>query len=476
MGGKWQRFMIRDVSKVVTGKTPSGTLPEFFDGETLFVTPTDMNASKYIDNTLRTLSSSGEEAINRVVFDKGIVVSCIGWQMGKSSIVRRKAATNQQINTVIPDESVIDFDFLYYVISSKRQEIFDLGSTATRTPILKKSLFEKIEFIAPSKQKQKRIASILSSLDNMINLNHQTNQTLEQMAQAIFKCWFVDFEPVRAKAHVMKLGGTRQQCEMAAQAVIAGALSLSAITEEKELATLDQNLTQALESTWAKQTDEQKTKLAETAMHFPDGLVESDLGEIPVGWRLSTIGDEVRIFGGGTPSTKNEAFWAGGTINWTTPKDLSGSNEKILLKTDRKITDEGLNKISSGLLPENTVLMSSRAPVGYLALTKIPLAVNQGYIAMRCEGNLSPEFVIQWAESIMDDVKQRSSGTTFAEISKKNFRVIPVLVPKSETIDVYSIQVRALYDMITNNIKESEELSETRDSLLPKLLSGQIEL
>jgi len=135
-----------------------------------------------------------------------------------------------------------------------------------------------------------------------------------------------------------------------------------------------------------------------------------------------------------------------------------------------------LAKISSGLLPKNTVLMSSRAPVGYLAISKIPVAINQGYIAMKCEGTLTPEYVVQWTESVMGDIKQRASGTTFAEISKKNFKIIPVIVPEVELLSKFSEIVSDLYEKITEGVRERKSLTEIRDALLPKLLSGEMEL
>ena len=95
------------------------------------------------------------------------------------------------------------------------------------------------------------------------------------------------------------------------------------------------------------------------------------------------------VRGGGTPSTKVEEYW-GGTHCWLTPKDLSGVKDPILLSTDRKVTDKGLEKISSGLLPVGTILLSSRAPVGYLVISSVPTAINQGFIAMVCDGPLPP--------------------------------------------------------------------------------------
>lgn len=219
---------------------------------------------------------------------------------------------------------------------------------------------------------------------------------------------------------------------------------------------------------------EQFAQLRDTAALFPDELVESELGMIPEGWKWSTIGEEVEVVGGGTPSTKNPDFWENGSFHWTTPKDLSGIEDKILLDTERKITEAGLKKISSGLLPVNTVLLSSRAPVGYLALAKVPVAVNQGYIAMKCEKSLPPVYVLQWANSVMDDIKQRASGTTFAEINKKNFRIISVLIPADKILNTYSQQLNCLYEKVAEIKGEIRTLTQLRDTLLPKLLSGEI--
>lgn len=121
-------------------------------------------------------------------------------------------------------------------------------------------------------------------------------------------------------------------------------------------------------------------------------------------------------------------------------------------------------------------MLSSRAPVGYLALAKVPLAINQGYIAMKCEKQLPPEFVLQWCVHRMDEIKQRASGSTFAEISKKSFKPISVVVPTGEVLSAYQKLVKPLYDAITSNARQNEQLACLRDTLLPKLLSGDLSL
>ncbi len=128
---------------------------------------------------------------------------------------------------------------------------------------------------------------------------------------------------------------------------------------------------------------------AVTAALFPDSFENSPLGEIPKGWILSTIGESVRVVGGSTPSTKEPAYWEGGTIHWITPKDLASLSSPVVVDTERRITELGLQQISSRLLPKGTVLLSSRAPIGYLAIAEVPLAINQGFIAMICDHKLS---------------------------------------------------------------------------------------
>ncbi|MDF1826449.1 MAG: restriction endonuclease subunit S [Verrucomicrobiales bacterium] len=147
-----------------------------------------------------------------------------------------------------------------------------------------------------------------------------------------------------------------------------------------------------------------------------------ELDWIPEVWEVSTIDDECEIVGGGTPSTNNPDFWDGGEFPWGSPKDFSALQDKLLLSSSKLLTQAGLDKASSGLLPKETVLMPSRAPVGNLVISKIETAINQGFIGMICNKRLSPEFILQWAYSRMDDIKRAADVSTFSEISKKAFR------------------------------------------------------
>ncbi len=290
-------------------------------------------------------------------------------------------------------------------------------STRNQVPVTAQ---RKLHVVVPPLTEQKAIAEVLGALDDKIELNRRMNATLEAMARALFQSWFVDFDPVRAK-----LDGCQPS-----------------------------NLGPA------------------TAALFPDSFQDSPLGHIPKGWTIEPVGEVVMCVGGATPSTIEPKYWEGGTHHWTTPKDFSSLQAPILIDTERRITDAGIAKISSGLLPAGTLLMSSRAPVGYLAVSAIPVAINQGFIAIRCNERASNFFMLNWCQQNMAEIEGRATGTTFAEISKQNFRPIPVVLPPKELMAAFTKQVAPLYAQITANLHQSRILATLRDTLLPKLMHG----
>jgi type I restriction enzyme S subunit len=202
---------------------------------------------------------------------------------------------------------------------------------------------------------------------------------------------------------------------------------------------------------------------------------DSELGLIPRDWCARPVGDVVTIVGGSTPSTKNPAFW-GGNHCWITPKDLSGAASPIVLDTARHVTDEGVRQISSRLLPTRTVLLSSRAPVGYTAVSFVPIAVNQGFIAIPPTDSIPSEFVYFWLRERMDEIKAHAGGTTFAEISKRAFRPLPMIVPPNAALDMFRAVAEPVFDKMAGLEAERRTLTQIRDAVLPKLVSGEIRL
>jgi len=295
----------------------------------------------------------------------------------------------------------------------------------------------------PPLPEQKRIAHILGTLDDKIELNRRMNATLEAMARALFKSWFIDFDPVRwnmSRAAGKSKGRNQPSPPPPLPGVEGRAFGLD----------------------------------TETAELFPAAFQDSPLGPIPKGWSVLPVGDVVECVGGSTPSTKEPKYWDRGKHHWTTPKDFSSLQSPFLISTDRKITDAGVSAISSGLLPAGTLLLSSRAPVGYLAIATMPVAINQGFIALKCNERASNYFMLNWCQENMAEIESRATGTTFAEISKSNFRPISMVLSPIELMAVFSTSVATLYAQITANLYQSRTLATLRDTLLPKLLSGEL--
>lgn len=284
------------------------------------------------------------------------------------------------------DDDAYNLDFLFYKLSCLGLEHLNSDSAV---PGLNRNTAHDQKLFLPPLPEQKAIAEVLSSLDDKIDLLHRQNKTLEGMAQALFRKWFV---------------------------------------------------------------------------HGKDDT-----------WEHGKLGDVFAVKGGTTPSTKEKDYW-NGEINWTTPRDLSNHNAIFLLDTEKRITEQGLAKISSGLLPPGTVLLSSRAPVGYLAITDIALAINQGYIAIICDKMLSNYFVYLWCKHNIRMIKSSSGGTVFQEIPKSVFREIDIAIPPEKLLSSFDELSKPIFQKIKTNQYQTLKLENLRDTLLSKLVSGRVKI
>ena len=471
MSFEWKKYTIADVSKkVITGKTPPGTLDKYFGGEVLFVTPTDMGDNKYIELTQRTLSDEGEAKLAKQKFECGIVVSCIGWQMGKAAIVRNTAVTNQQINTIIPNGDLIDVDFLYYTLSEKRTDIFNLGATATRTPILKKSLFEKIEFHAPKLEQQKKIGNVLSSLDAKIISNKKINQTLEQMAQALFKSWFVDFEPVKAKMAVLEAGGSQADATLAAMTAISGKDADALVVFERE-------------------HPEQYAELKATAELFPSAMQESELGDIPEGWKFQPFGELLsHTIGGdwGKDESDDKHKMPVRIIRGTdipNIKSCQDSNVPFRYVEEKKLKTRSLNagdiviEVSGGS-PTQPTGRSIYVTDEILKRLSLPVEPASFCRLFRPKSKELGMVLGLHLEKIYQDGKTwlyQNQSTGISNFQTKVFLENEmVAVAQSEILKLFYKATLPFVKLMHSS--ENIKLTQLRDTLLPKLLSGEITL
>lgn len=195
---EWKEVKIGDLGQIITGKTPKTAIRENWGGKIPFLSPSDDMSNKTSPVTARTLTELGVAEVAKCLIPaNSICVSCIGSDLGKVVKTDRELVTNQQINTIVPHSNV-DSDFVYYLMCIVGKELNYISKTSTAVPIINKSTFSDWNIVIPEKvDDQRRIASILSSLDRKIELNNKINADLEEMAQAIFKNWFVDFEPFK---------------------------------------------------------------------------------------------------------------------------------------------------------------------------------------------------------------------------------------------------------------------------------------
>jgi type I restriction enzyme, S subunit len=190
-------------------------------------------------------------------------------------------------------------------------------------------------------------------------------------------------------------------------------------------------------------------------------------------WEIGKVEDVISVQGGTTPSTANAEFWDG-NIHWTSPRDLSNTASIFMFDTGRKITEKGLKKIGSGLLPVGSVLLSSRAPIGYLSITEIPVAINQGYIGIICNKNVSNYFIYLWCKVNMETIENAGNGSVFQEISKASFKSLDILIPSKEKLTQFDERVSPLFQKIKQNSLQLLQITAMRDLLLPKLMNGEV--
>ena len=300
----------------------------------------------------------------------------------------------------------VDAEFLYYLLS---QDLFFAyvmsGANGSKMPRGDKQQIMNWEIEIPSeKEDQRRIASILSSLDRKIELNNKINADLEEMAQVIFKNWFVDFEP------------------------------------------------------------------------FKDGkFVDSELGMIPEGWKVGRLDEIADVVGGSTPSKAKPEYYTQKGIAWLTPKDLSNHPAVYSSRGEIDITEEGYNSTSTKLMPKGTVLFTSRAPIGYISIAQNDICTNQGFKSLvpRKAGTC---FLYCFLKYITPEIENKSTGSTFKEASGALMKSLQVIMPEQKVFEDFETIVSPLFARIESLEKENSRLSTLRDTLLPRLMSGELEV
>ena len=349
------------------------------------------------------------------------------------------------------DVEVLDPRFLYYLISDQKFiDYSDKTSKGAKMPRGDKSAILNYKTYLPTLSVQKRISKILSDLDDKIYLNNQTNQILESIAQAIFKSWFIDFDPVRAKIAAKQEG---KDPELAAMCAISG-------KSEEEL---------------QQMAEEDFAELQATAALFPDELVESELGEVPKGWDKYSLSKMITLIGGGTPKRSEPNYW-NGDIFWFSVKDVPNEGEVFVITTQEKISELGLNKSSTKLLPVGTTIITARGTVGKIALVGYEMAMNQSCYGVQGINGVKQFMTYYLIKNAVEVLKKNTHGAVFDTITQSTFDTVTSIKPSIEMMDLFESKVEKIMGHIKNNLYENNSLIALRDTLLPKLLSGELDV
>lgn len=305
----------------------------------------------------------------------------------------------------------------------------------------------------PTLTTQKSIAKILSSIDSKVDVNRRVNQTLEAMAQAIFKSWFVDFDPVNAKIAAKQEGHDPLRAAMSA---ISG-------KADAELDALP---------------PEQYKQLATTAALFPDETEESALGEIPKGWAIQTAESLSEVGIGKTPPRKEPQWFTEGEGDWrwVSIKDM-GASGVFLQRSSEVLTADAVSRFNVRVVPDRTVLLSFKLTIGRVAITDGPMLTNEAIAHFKLPGDpvISSEYLYLYLKGF--DYSTLGSTSSIADaVNSKTIREMPIMVADRELIGRFTKTVAPWFEEIRNRQNEITALSELRDGLLPKLLSGEIEV
>jgi putative type-1 restriction enzyme hindVIIP specificity protein len=419
------------------------------DGVLNLSSPSYTDFSGYKDRTKRASPQENDIVITREA------------PMGRVCLIPKEpiCCLGQRQVLLRADKNKISAEYLYWSLRSpfvQRQILVNEGTGATvsnmRIPVLKALEIPRLESIEIENKK----ARDLSNLQNKIQLNTQINQTLEQIAQALFKSWFVDFDPVRAKVQALSDGLTLEQAELAAMQEISGK------TPEELTA-----LSQAQPDRYAE--------LVETAKAFPCEMVEVDGGEVPKGWEVSTISEcSLKIQNGGTPKRSNLEFWENGEIPWLSSGEVC--NNKVLVQSKEYITDLGLKGSAAKLIPPYSTLVAIYASptAGKCAFSGFETSTNQAVCAIipKEEYTFFNYYHLQLQEKYFAN---QASGSAQQNISKKIIEETPVLIPNKVILKKFNLLAKPIMNKTIENLKENNNLERKRDLLLPKLLNGDIQ-
>jgi len=364
-----------------------------------------------------------KERVKRAIPEESDIIISREAPMGVVGIVPKEfqCCLGQRLVLLKIDKSKCIPKYLLYTLMSEyvQVQIRRINQTGSIVSNLNISSLKKLKIPLHNFEEQRKIANILSAIDDKIQINNQINQELEAMAKTLYDYWFVQFDFPDQNGKPYKSSGGK--------------------------------------------------------MVYNPELKR----EIPEGWGVEKLDDLGTVVGGSTPTKSiSDNFTKGGEgYSWITPNDLSNNKgNKFIKNGEIDVTVKGLKDASLKLYPEGTVLMSSRAPVGYLAIATKELTTNQGFKSFIPDKKYGKNYIYYTLQNCLKVIEQNASGSTFKEISATVLKDIKVLQPNLEIVKKFEITVSSINNYIRDNEVQNQELTQLRDWLLPMLMNGQVKV
>src|SRR5690625_6149399 len=383
---EWKEITLAEIVTLIGGGTPKTSVSEYWGGQIPWLSVVDFNnGKKYVFDTEKKITEKGLENSSTKLLEKGDIIISARGTVGVVAMLGKQMAFDRSCYGVRGNTNSTN-EYVYY-LSKYRISNFLQFSHGGVSDTITRDTFKETDILLPPLPEQRAIASVLSSLDDKIGLLHRQNQTLEQMAETLFRQWFVE--------------------------------------------------------------------------------------EANEGWEATSLYDAVELVGGGTPKTSIEEYW-NGKIKWLSGGDISSNHKSIITRSEKTITEAGLNNSSTKLLPKYCTVISARGTVGKYCILSEPMAFSQSNYGIKPKYQDCYFFTYLLINHSVEELNSAAYGSVFDTITTNTFKRLDVALPSEIEIQNFEAKVEDYFFKILNNQTQIHTLSALRDTLLPKLMSGEV--
>lgn len=415
---RFEEVCMKEKGSIISGPFGSNISSKFFVESGVPVIRGNnltQDLTKFVDEGFVYVTQEKADSLNTYAIIDDLVFTAAG-TVGQVGIITSKCKyreyiiSNKQLRARL-DKSIVNPLFAYYWFSTKKMnQYINMLNTGSTVPLINLSILKGLPIPVPDLDTQNKIVAVIGSIDKKIETNNKINKKLEEVAQAIFKQWFVDFEFPNENGKPYKSSGGE--------------------------------------------------------------MIDSELGKIPKGWKVKKVGDIIETALGGTPSRKNIGYWKNGTVAWVNSGKV---NEFRIIEPSEFITEEAVKKSSTKLLPKRTTVIAiTGATLGQVSLLEIDSCTNQSVIGLKENQILKAEYIYCWMKEEIKHLANLQTGGAQQHINKDNVNMRNIIVPCKEILDKYYKIMISIFDKISNSVFDIRNSTILRDTLLPKLMSGEI--